>query len=231
MCSARLDRRRFLNTFGQLAVGGLAFRGVGAAAVTPVSRAAGTTSPATSKAYGAGYFGEWIEDQFGLPAYHYTCDQTTDPRAVTPSNTVWRSPTDHTHQVGNDRVVAAASNYGYVQVRQDEGSPKFLNDYSPERSQYGGGIGFLTDGKEVLSMFYPGNAKTFDRVLGVGYLRKKVTGSSCRRSGDLRAIRRRSFADFAGDDHESRPGGGRDSLGRVVGLPDLPVLLSLHHAG
>jgi hypothetical protein len=73
--------------------------------------------------------------------------------------------------------VAAASNYGYVQVRQDEGSPKFLNDYSPERSQYGGGIGFLTDGQEVLSTFYPGNAKTFDRVFGVGYLRKKVTGN------------------------------------------------------
>ena len=177
MCRTRLDRRRFLNTCGQLAVGGLALRGVESVAVTPVPRAAGTTDPAASKAYGSGYFGEWTEDQFGLPAYHYTCDQTADPRAVTPTQRAWRSPTDQTHQVGNDRVVAAASNYGYVQVRQDEGSPKFLNDYSPERSQYGGGIGFLTDGKEVLSTFYPGNASTFNRVFGVGYLRKKVTGS------------------------------------------------------
>jgi hypothetical protein len=133
-----------------------------------------------------------MEDEFGLPAYHYTCDQTTDPRAVTPVYTVWRSPTDHTHQVGNDRVVAAASNYGYVQVRQDEGSPKFLNDYSPERSQYGGGIGFLTDGRVVLSTFYPGNAKTFDRIFGVGYLRKKVAG------GDY-AVDQVIFAPF-GDD-------------------------------
>jgi hypothetical protein len=176
MRSKRFDRRRFLNTFGQLAVGGLAFRSVEGVAVPCVPALTGRTEAATSKAYGSGHFGDWIEDQFGLPAYHYTCDQTTDPRAVTPVYTVWRAPTDQTHQVGNDRVVAAASNYGYVQVRQDEGSPKFLNDYSPERSQYGGGIGFLTDGQEVLSTFYPGNAKTFDRVFGVGYLRKKVTG-------------------------------------------------------
>jgi len=177
MCSARLDRRRFLNSLGGLAVGGLAVRGFQSIAANPRPSPVGKTAPEASKAYGSGYFGEWIEDQFGLPAYHYTCDQTTDPKAVTPVYTVWRSPTDHTHQVGNDRLVAAVSNYGYVQVRQDEGSPKFLNDYSPERSQYGGGFGYLTDGKVVLSTFYPGNARTFDRVFGVGYLRKKVAGS------------------------------------------------------
>jgi hypothetical protein len=97
-----------------------------------------------SKAYGSGHFGEWITDQFGLPAYRYTCDQTSDPTARTPVHKEWRSATDHTHQVGNDRLVAAVSNYGYLQVRQDEGSPKFLNDYSPERGYYGAGIGFLT---------------------------------------------------------------------------------------
>ena len=128
------------------------------------------------KAYGSGYFGEWIEDQFGLPAYNYTCDQVRDAKAVTPVYAVWRSPTDQTHQVGNDRLVAAASNYGYVQVRQDEGSPKFLNDYAPERGQYGGGFGYLTDGKVVLSTFYPGNAESFERIFGIGYLRKKVAG-------------------------------------------------------
>ena len=43
-------------------------------------------------------------------------------------------------------MVAVASNFGYVQVRQDEGSPKFLNDHAPELNRYGAGIGYLTDG-------------------------------------------------------------------------------------
>jgi hypothetical protein len=126
------------------------------------------------KPYGSGYFGEWVEDQFGLPAYHYTCDQVSDPKAISPTNKEVRSPTEHLHQVGNDRLVAVVSNYGHVQVRQDEGSPKFLNDYAPELGQYGGGIGYLADGKAILSTYYPGNAKTFERVFGVGYYCKRV---------------------------------------------------------
>jgi hypothetical protein len=129
-----------------------------------------------SKAYGSGYFGDWITDQFGLPAYRYTCDQIIDARAVTPVHKQWRAPTDHTHQVGNDRVIAAVSNYGYLQVRQDEGSPKFLNDYSPAHGHYGAGVGFLTDGKEMLSTYYPGNGESFDRIMGEGYFRKIVKG-------------------------------------------------------
>jgi hypothetical protein len=128
------------------------------------------------KPYGSGHFGEWITDEFGLPAYRYTCDQRTDPKAISPVHKEWRSPTDHTHEVGNSRLVAAVSNYGYVQVRQDEGSPKFLNDYSPEQNHYGAGIGFLTDGKEVLSTYYPGSGTSFDRVMGEGYLKKTVKG-------------------------------------------------------
>jgi hypothetical protein len=128
------------------------------------------------KAYGAGYFGDWITDQFGLPAYRYTCDQTSDPKAQTPVHKEWRGATDHTHQVGNDRLAAAVSNYGYIQVRQDEGSPKFLNDYSPENDLYGGGVGFLTDGKTILSTYYPGGADSFERIFGAGYFRKVVKG-------------------------------------------------------
>lgn len=82
--------------------------------------------------FGSGHFGHWETDAHELPAYRYTCNQVTDPLAVLPVDKEWVSPTDHIHQVGNDRVVAIPSNYGYVQVRQDEGSPKFLNDYSPE---------------------------------------------------------------------------------------------------
>ncbi len=123
------------------------------------------------KPYGSGHFGEWFEDQFGLPAYRYTCDQDQDPAARTPVNAVWRSPTDHTHQLGNDRLVAAVSNYGYVQVRQDEGAPKFLNDYDPQSGQYGGGFGYLTDGELALSTLYP---EAFERIFGAGYFRKTV---------------------------------------------------------
>ena len=129
-----------------------------------------------AKPYGSGSFGEWIEDEFGLPAFRYTCDQIHDPRAVTTLGPGILSPTDHIHQVGNDRLVAVVSNYGYVEVRQDEGGPKFLNEHSPERSQFGGGIGYLSDGKEILSTYYPGNGKSFDRIFGMGYFRKRVAG-------------------------------------------------------
>jgi Cellobiose phosphorylase len=126
------------------------------------------------KPFGSGNFGEWIEDEHGLPAYRYSCDQVSEPRAVTPTNPAWRAPTDHSHQVGNDRLVAVASNYGYVQVRQDEGGPKFLNDYDPQHHHHAGGFGYLTDGQTTLSTFYPGEADSFERIFGIGYIRKTV---------------------------------------------------------
>ena len=130
----------------------------------------------SKKEFGSGYFGEWIEDEFRLPAYRYTCDQINDPKAITPMNKKWRSNTEHLHQVGNDRLVAVASNYGYVQVRQDEGSPKYLNEFNPEQGQYAGGFGYLTDNDDYLSTYYPGNADIFERIFGIGYLQKKVSG-------------------------------------------------------
>jgi hypothetical protein len=129
-----------------------------------------------NRSYGSGSFGEWIADPQGLPCYRYTCNQLDDSAAVTPVETAWRDPTDQTHQIGNDRIVAAASNYGYVQVRQDEGGPKFLNDYKPEGNLFGAGIGYLADGNEVLATYYPGTGKSFDRFFGMGYLRKQTTG-------------------------------------------------------
>ncbi len=130
----------------------------------------------SKKEFGSGYFGEWIEDELGLPAYLYTCDQINDPKAITPMNEKWRSNREHLHQVGNDRLVAVASNYGHIQVRQDEGSPKYLNEFNPERGQFAGGFGYLTDGNNILSTYYPGNADSFERTFGIGYIRKKVNG-------------------------------------------------------
>jgi hypothetical protein len=169
-----LSRRRFLERVGLVAAGSLLDpRGVAGEHSTQIS-----THSDSAKQYGSGHFGEWISDVFNLPAFRYTCDQTTDPKAATLTDASFRAPTDHTHQVGNDRVIAAVSNYGYVQVRQDEGSPKFLNDYSPERGQFGGGIGYLTDGTNVLSTYLPApSGYTFERVFGVGYVQKKVSGA------------------------------------------------------
>ena len=126
------------------------------------------------KTIGSGYFGEWIEDEFRLPAYKYTCNQITDPKAITPMGEIYLSKTEHLHQVGNDRLVAVASNYGHIQVRQDEGSPKYLNEFDPEHGQYAGGFGYLTDGKNIISTYYDGTQESFERVFGIGYIRKTV---------------------------------------------------------
>ncbi|HET8825922.1 MAG TPA: hypothetical protein VFM77_12385, partial [Terriglobales bacterium] len=168
-----VDRRRFLSNAA-----------LAAAALKAKPRAwmlAQTAAPASAagdKSYGSGYFGEWIEDEFGLPAFHYTCDQVSDPKAVTQVNPGVLTSTEHIFQVGNDRITAVASNYGHVRVRQDEGAPKFLNDYAPERGWFAGGFGYLTDGKALVSSYYSGDTKSFDRIFGSGYLRKKVSGNS-----------------------------------------------------
>ena len=133
--------------------------------------------PRGGKPYGSGHFGEWMDDEFGLPAFRYTCDQTADPKAVTkvtPAGIL--TPTEHVHQVGNDRITAIVSNYGHVRVRQDEGGPKFLNDYDPKSAQFAGGIGYLVGPGETLSTLYAGG-QNFDRIFGIGYFRKTVTGA------------------------------------------------------
>jgi hypothetical protein len=168
-----IDRRRFvLDSLGTVIAAPSLF-----SALTNPEAAHGMGTPAAaSKPYGSGHFGEWIEDEFGLPAYRYTCDQSSDPKAVTSVTPGILAPTEHVHQVGNDRITAIVSNEGHVRVRQDEGGPKFLNDYAPEMGQYGGGIGYLTDGHESLSTLYPGNGSSFERIFGAGYFRKRVIG-------------------------------------------------------
>ena len=148
-----------------------------AIALPPLSRIAWGQGNAPANAYGSGSFGQWVDDESGLPAFRYTCDQTNDPRAVTSVVTPGiLMPAEHVHQVGNDRLVAVVSNYGHVQVRQDEGGPKFLNVYSPDRNQYSG-FGWLVGDSELLGTWYPGNAVSFDRIFGIGYFRKTVTGN------------------------------------------------------
>jgi hypothetical protein len=171
-----MKRRTFLELTGLGLANTLTPRTLAAQAASQSSPVKEDLDQSTMETYGSGHFGRWERDSHELPTYRYTCNQLTDPLAVLPVHKEWQSPTNHIHQVGNDRLVAVASNYGHVQVRQDEGSPKFLNDYCPEEHRYGGGIGFLSDGKElVLSTYFTGKAKSFDRFLGMGYLRKTVS--------------------------------------------------------
>jgi hypothetical protein len=170
-----INRRRFLSATLTSAIAAPSLLSL---LMNPNESQAASAPDPTSTSYGSGHFGEWFEDEFSLPAYRYTCDQASDPRAVTTVTPGILAPTEHIHQVGNDRIVAIASNQGHVRVRQDEGSPKFLNDYAPEMGQYGGGIGYLTDGQESLTTLYPGNGNSFERIFGIGYFRKRVAGNN-----------------------------------------------------
>lgn len=164
-----ITRRRFMqNSLGSA----LASRSL--LSMLPSSHENPPSSLARDQAWGSGHFGEWIEDEFGLPAFRYTCNQNRDPKARTEVNPGLLSATEHIHQVGNDRITALASNFGHVRVRQDEGTPKLLTDVDPETHQPGGGLGWLTDGRESLSTFYSGDDPHFDRIFGIGYFRKRV---------------------------------------------------------
>lgn len=160
-----VSRRRFLEGAAVMA---------GMPAWQRLNFAAQTASGAGGKPFGSGYFGSWLEDEFGLPAFRYTCNQITDPKAATHVDGGILASSEHVHQVGNERITAIASNYGHVRVRQDEGSPKILNDHAPERGYFAGGFGYLTDGKRVVSTYYSGKSDSFDRIFGIGYFRRRV---------------------------------------------------------
>ncbi|NCA66480.1 MAG: hypothetical protein EOM87_00290 [Clostridia bacterium] len=118
---------------------------------------------------GNGYFGKWIEGLSGSAAYLYEINQINDTKALTMTNKAWNDRRNHSFCFGNDRIVALCSNFGYIQLRHDERCPKFLNDYNPEKLQYGGGFGYLK-GKKLLRTYYDG--QEMRREYGAGYMRK-----------------------------------------------------------
>jgi hypothetical protein len=166
-------RRQFMVSALGVAVAGRGWR-LALASEADSGEASGAQAPAD----GSGHFGTWFEDEFGLPAYRYTCNQTIDPAAETPVTPGILGRTEHIHQVGNDRITAIVSNFGHVRVRQDEGVPKFLNDFDPTTSQFGGGFGYLTDGDETLSTYYDGSNAELERIFGAGYFRKRASSHS-----------------------------------------------------
>ena len=127
---------------------------------------------------GNGYFGEWIIDKFGLPAYNYTCNQLIDPIAKTPTS--YGVSTDHFHQLGNDRIMATAHNGGYVQFFDGSRGFKWLTYKDIVDGKLGGGIGLYSFEKEreSLSDLYSldslDKTSQFERIFGVGYFQKRL---------------------------------------------------------
>ncbi|MCK6530429.1 hypothetical protein L6R50_23685 [Myxococcota bacterium] len=119
---------------------------------------------------GAGDFGAWVEDASGLPAYRYTLDQDQDPRAewVTSDGATRR---DHWFAFGNDRLIATASNQGFVQVFTRERGPAFLNRVDLEDGRAGGGYSVVAEEGEAWASAYalrPPGAEA-ERLHGIGY--------------------------------------------------------------
>jgi len=141
--------------------------------------------------YGSGHFGTWKVDGFGLPSYHYTLDEQTDPRAAQPEI---NGSTLAQHQVGNDRLMANAYNDGFVSLWSQDRLMQWANAYRPADRHYAGGFGWLKTRSKVISTLYPDRpaGASFTRDFGVGYLRKRVQDDDVR-------ITQTTFAPF-GDD-------------------------------
>ena len=102
-----------------------------AAGPPPLSR---DTSPANvASEHGSGIFGRWSVDGWGLPAYRYTIDPDTDPRAPQPELNGNR---DAWHQLGNDHIVATAHNRGHVQLWSQDRIYQWTNRYEPDAGHY-----------------------------------------------------------------------------------------------
>ena len=93
---------------------------------------------------GSGAFGRWQVDRFGLPSYSYRIDEARDPLARQPE---LGGATAAQHQLGNDHVVAAAYNHGYVQLWSQDRRYQWTNRYEPSHGHYAGGFGYLRVGR------------------------------------------------------------------------------------
>ena len=125
---------------------------------------------------GNGHFGEWITDEYGLPAYNYTCNQLIDTVAKT--KTTYGYSIDHFHQLGNDRIMATAHNGGYIQIFDGTRGFKWLTYRDNRFGKLGGGIGLyhLENEKLNFSDLYTlenlSKITKIERVFGIGYFKK-----------------------------------------------------------
>jgi len=125
---------------------------------------------------GNGHFGEWITDEFGLPAYNYKCNQLTDPFAK--AKTSYGYSVDHFHQLGNDRIMGTAHNGGYVQFLDGSRGFKWITYQDSHHGKLGGGIGlyhFEKDKIHASDLYTIDNLNMhtkFERIFGMGYFKK-----------------------------------------------------------
>ena len=126
-----------------------------------------------SSTYGGGSFGGWITDAANLPVFRYALDEAADPRAAQPE---LAGATEAQHQVGNDHIVAAAFNHGYMQLWSQDLLPEWANRWDEANRHFAGGFGWVAvDGKVLSTLFLdrPAGA-TFERDFGIGYARKAL---------------------------------------------------------
>lgn len=116
--------------------------------------------------YGSGDFGTWGSDEFGLP--RYTINNGSAVGDISKANGGFL------HQFGNDRMILAAMTDGSVAMRQDEGGAKFLNSRDGKHGQYGGAVGFLSEGDKLLLHTLDDGSGDGELQLGVGYFRKRL---------------------------------------------------------
>ena len=133
-----------------------------------------------------GAFGHWGVDEHGLPLYAYTLAQDAPTGAriagkysnATTFPTV-RNASDHTFMFGNDRVTTLSSNYGYTQLRQDEGAPKLLNDVNRSESQFGANNAVVTVAGTGELLATSSSAVEGERTFGIGYRRVRRYSAGC----------------------------------------------------
>ncbi len=140
---------------------------------------------------GSGDFGRWQVDRFGLPSYTYRVDEQHNPIARQPE---LDGATDAQHQVGNDHIVAAAYNHGYVQLWSQDRRYEWVNRYDADHRHFAGGYGYLKVGSRVISTLYD------DRPRGSGTTRRFGTGYFERttRAADM-AVDEFVYAPFGND--------------------------------
>jgi hypothetical protein len=135
----------------------------------PAPLSAATSRVNINSSAGSGSFGKWFADADGLPAYRYTLNEETAPQAAQPELDGAR---DGVTQIGNDRVVAAGFNHGYVQLWSQDHTYQWMNKYDASADHFSGGYGYIDLGGHTYSTLYDDRApdETVTRVMGVDYM-------------------------------------------------------------
>jgi hypothetical protein len=136
--------------------------------------------------YGSGSFGNWGVDADGLPVYHYTADELTDPNAA---QAELAGGTRAQHQVGNDNIKGMSFNHGYTQLWDQDQLAQWANLYQATDRHYAGGYGYLNlDGKVASTLYLDHQPnQPFGRDFGIGYYTKRTALSGITISEDTTA--------------------------------------------